>query len=230
MNYSKSPLAEELAKRYVTGTMSATARRRFSQLMMQNRKVQESVWHWEQLLNPMVDSLDEQQPAPETWQRITQRLGWRDDPTGSRFNLWQMFAAVAMLVVVFTIGWQTSLPTSQPASVATESVAILQSELNKTAWLIKNEQQRLVIKAEQPPAIDNQQDFELWMLPEGGKAPVSLGLLPRQGQTQFDKSSLPDELLASGLAVSIEPKGGSTTGAPTGPVILTARWIQLKEV
>ncbi len=227
MNYSKSPLAEELAKRYVTGTMTPRARRRFNQLLMTNRKAQEAVWHWEQLLNPMVDSLEEQPLNPKTWQTITQRLGWNAlAQESSRFGFWRLFAAAAMLVIVFTLGWQTSTQTV----ATTESLAILQSELNKTAWLVKNKPRQLIVTAEQPPAIDQQQDFELWMLPEDGKAPVSLGLLPKQGQTHLDKSALPAELLVSGLAVSIEPKGGSTTGAPTGPVILTARWIELKEV
>ena len=63
---------------------------------------------------------------------------------------------------------------------------------------------------------------ELWIIPEGGKArslgviaskvpgwkstPNSLGLLIRPGAT---------------LAISLEPSGGSPTGQPTGPVILS---------
>ena len=63
-------------------------------------------------------------------------------------------------------------------------------------------------------------DAELWVIPPGG-VPRSLGLLDRgPGMT---KSVGPDlmKLLAEGaaLAISLEPKGGSPTGAPTGPVV-----------
>jgi anti-sigma-K factor RskA len=61
------------------------------------------------------------------------------------------------------------------------------------------------------------QVHELWIIAPGA-APVSLGLLDRGGL------SVPYPVPPAGwtLAVSVEPAGGSPTGAPTGPVILTA--------
>jgi anti-sigma-K factor RskA len=63
-------------------------------------------------------------------------------------------------------------------------------------------------------------DAELWVIPPGG-APRSIGLLERGAATT--KSIGPDliALLVEGaaLAISLEPKGGSPTGAPTGPVV-----------
>ena len=57
---------------------------------------------------------------------------------------------------------------------------------------------------------------ELWALPEGG-APVSLGLLPHTGEhhrvlTPAQRAALAG---AKQIAVSLEPEGGSPTGAPT---------------
>ena len=59
------------------------------------------------------------------------------------------------------------------------------------------------------------------MLPGGDRKPVSLGLI-----TTHETQSLmvPRELSAAidaawGLAMSVEPKGGSPTGLPTGPVL-----------
>jgi anti-sigma-K factor RskA len=62
--------------------------------------------------------------------------------------------------------------------------------------------------------------FELWMLPDAGSAPVSLGLLPRAGTAvlRLSAEKLRIMLATSKVAVSIEPAGGSPTGAPTGPV------------
>src|SRR4029079_5152353 len=61
---------------------------------------------------------------------------------------------------------------------------------------------------------------ELWLIAPGDK-PRSLGVLPQDRATTI---AVPANLraLATGqavLAVSLEPPGGSATGAPTGPVI-----------
>ena len=73
--------------------------------------------------------------------------------------------------------------------------------------------------AEPPPG----RSYELWMLPAGG-APVSLGVLPAAGETRVALDpGLPGRLLtAAGIAVSLEPAGGSPTGQPTGPVVYQA--------
>lgn len=61
------------------------------------------------------------------------------------------------------------------------------------------------------------QDHELWIIAPGA-APVSLGIL---GQADM-RVTYPRPTPGWVLAVSVEPAGGSTTGAPTGPVIMTA--------
>jgi anti-sigma-K factor RskA len=63
-------------------------------------------------------------------------------------------------------------------------------------------------------------DFELWVI-EGQQAPVSLGVIPEGESARLPVS---DELRAKMIsgavfAISVEPDGGSTTGAPTGPVV-----------
>lgn len=63
-------------------------------------------------------------------------------------------------------------------------------------------------------------DAELWVIPPGG-APRSLGLLDRGAVTTRSVGADLMALIAEGaaLAISLEPKGGSPTGAPTGPVV-----------
>jgi anti-sigma-K factor RskA len=64
---------------------------------------------------------------------------------------------------------------------------------------------------------------ELWALPEGG-APVSLGVLPHTGERRVILTAAQRAALSNSkqIAVSLEPDGGSPTGAPTGPVLLVA--------
>jgi anti-sigma-K factor RskA len=73
-------------------------------------------------------------------------------------------------------------------------------------------------------AIARDRALELWMLPDG-RPPQSLGLVPATGIERVPLRS-PVGVALQGipaLAVSLEPPGGSPTGAPTGPVLYTGR-------
>jgi anti-sigma-K factor RskA len=61
----------------------------------------------------------------------------------------------------------------------------------------------------------------MWMLPGGDEKPVSLGLITtHETQVMVVPAALAARLdRAAGLAMSVEPAGGSPTGLPTGPVL-----------
>ena len=63
--------------------------------------------------------------------------------------------------------------------------------------------------------------WELWMLPGEDQKPVSLGLInTHDTQTLVVPAPLAAKLdQAQGLAMSVEPAGGSPTGLPSGPVL-----------
>ena len=68
-------------------------------------------------------------------------------------------------------------------------------------------------------------DYELWLLPSNNRAPVSLGVIGKAARQRIALPAsavglLPD---AAGVAVSVEPGGGSPTGQPTGPVVFQGR-------
>lgn len=62
--------------------------------------------------------------------------------------------------------------------------------------------------------VPSDQDLELWALARGETRPRSLGVLPAEGK-RLTASLAPD----TQLLVSLEPRGGSPTGLPTGPVL-----------
>jgi anti-sigma-K factor RskA len=62
--------------------------------------------------------------------------------------------------------------------------------------------------------------LELWAVPGSG-APRSLGLISASGATVVSKAQQLKG--AAALAVSLEPTGGSPTGAPTGPVLYVGK-------
>tara|TARA_R110002020_G_scaffold468054_2_gene692040 strand:- start:1733 stop:2110 length:378 start_codon:yes stop_codon:yes gene_type:complete len=68
---------------------------------------------------------------------------------------------------------------------------------------------------------DDGKSLELWLVPGEG-VPISLGLVPGDGGRLVLGQKLSSQLTAGALiAVSLEPVGGSPTGAPTGPVVLS---------
>jgi anti-sigma-K factor RskA len=68
----------------------------------------------------------------------------------------------------------------------------------------------------------------LWALPPG-QAPRSLGVIaPSEKRTALKLVAAADQAFAEipMLAVSLEPAGGSPTGAPTGPVLYTGPFLK----
>lgn len=65
------------------------------------------------------------------------------------------------------------------------------------------------------PAAGPEHDYELWLIGSDG-VPKSLGLL----RGHESRAAVPGLAPGVVLAVSYEPSGGSTTGKPTGPVLV----------
>ena len=80
---------------------------------------------------------------------------------------------------------------------------------------------QLVLLA-QAPDPGTGKDYELWVFPPG-KGPVSLGVVKTGERIAQPIDAMRAALLQPGttLAVSLEPAGGSSSGAPTGPVLFT---------
>jgi anti-sigma-K factor RskA len=70
--------------------------------------------------------------------------------------------------------------------------------------------------------------YELWIVSDKLQRPRSLGVIGRSDFTARPVLSGydPDVVNQATYAVSIEPEGGSTTGAPTGPVVFSGKLIE----
>jgi anti-sigma-K factor RskA len=86
---------------------------------------------------------------------------------------------------------------------------------------VSSDRRTLKLAAAQPTPARPGTTYELWLLPAEGGAPVSMGTMSDLDARIEIAASLAPRLRAGAkLAVSVEPPGGSPTGAPTGPVIL----------
>jgi anti-sigma-K factor RskA len=230
MNLLRGDLPDRLAAEYVLGTLSGGARRRFDTLLPAHPVLRRAVDAWERRLLPMALRAEPLAPAAATWSRIETRLGWQTAapslvaPVGAAaaasagastrraLRFWKAFSALASIAVLLLGTMLRLVPTQAPMVVvlrATQGSELLVAGLSP-------DRREVSIQPVQPVALRPENSLELWALPKSGP-PSSLGLVSAKGITALSKRTLPADTKA--LAVSLEPAGGSPTGAPTGPVL-----------
>jgi anti-sigma-K factor RskA len=227
MDYSRPELVDRLAADYVTGTLRGPARRRFESLLAAHPMLRGAVREWEQRLMPLTASLTPQSPPPRVWRAIEARIGGGASAAArvplawwNRLALWRGLAAVAS---VAALGLSVLLASPGPAQ---PPIVVVLSATGQTAdgavvpatfvASISGDGRAMVTKPLQNVNLQANRALELWAVPGQG-APRSLGLISPQGTTIVKKGRVLDNTAA--LAVSLEPPGGSPTGAPTGPVL-----------
>jgi anti-sigma-K factor RskA len=237
MKHDDPKLIDSLAAEYVLGTLGGRARRRFERWLSREWHVQRRVQVWEERLVGLALRLSPMRPSPHVWSQIEKRIGATAAPGtrplhgtgdgGRRFSTLRALAASIAIFVVIVGGvatWRATHPELQP--VAT----ILNPNAIQPAWELTADADMRHLRAVAHGGARPQtgKSFELWALPDNGGAPVSLGLMPESGRidrtlTEAQRSAL---LGASKVAVSLEPTGGSPTGAPTGPVLFVAERVR----
>lgn len=212
-----------LAGEFVLGTLQGPGRRRLERELPKNRMLRSFVEEWEQRMIPLGLSLQPMEPPAKVWNLLQRQLGPKAKTAGLWHHLgfWRslgIFASSVALLFLVYFGSHGKMFWGQQASY----VSMLMNEKAQSTWMVSlgPKMESLEVKAMHPMSLPPDKSYELWMLPGGGQAPISLGLMPMSGSM---KMPLPEKARAAvaqaqGLAVSLEPAGGSPTGAPTGPV------------
>jgi anti-sigma-K factor RskA len=227
MNILRGELPDRLAAEYVLGTLTAGARRRFDTLLPAHPTLRRAVAGWEARLLPMALGAEPVEPRSRVWMGIESRLGWEATaakastvvatPSGStspsrKLRFWQAFSALASLAALLLGLLLRVAPAEAPM------IVVLHATTGTEALVagLSPDRRQLSIQPLQRVALTQSQSLELWALPKTG-APTSLGVISADKLTALSKRTLPKD--TKGLAVSLEPLGGSQTGSPTGPVL-----------
>ncbi|MBB1432890.1 anti-sigma factor [Pseudoalteromonas sp. SG43-6] len=229
MNFDNQKLIDMLAAEYVLGTLKGSARKRFQRLMLSSNRVREATWMWEQHLNNLASSIKSVPPDSHVWEAISQRIDPQQavvpnnviQPKTSIWQAWSLIATAASIVLALII-WQPQTPVGQN----TQQIALFKDASEKPLWFIDINEQGLSIKASDKLTARTDKDYELWMILKGQDAPISLGLLPKDGVKSLLKDSRFNAQDIALLAISLEPIGGSPTGSPT-EVLYTTELILL---
>jgi anti-sigma-K factor RskA len=108
-------------------------------------------------------------------------------------------------------------------------IGVLQHDPTAPAFLLTVDPQNRTITVRRVAATaEADRSYELWLISSKYPAPRSLGVI---GGPEFTTRPIPanvdiDTMHRASYAVSLEPSGGSPTGAPTGPVLFTGSLVE----
>lgn len=226
MNLRNRPeLQERLAAEYALGTLRGAARRRFERWMREDAATALAVSRWQELLAPLAEAVAPVAPPARVWRAIRERLGEQGRRRGfwDSVALWRPLgiAASGLAAILLTV---VLLFTPEKEDSAAYFAVLSDAKTQKAVLLVSAgvKSDQLVLRTLDPAIHVAGKSLELWALPKGG-APKSLGLVSREDRSKLKLVSAAEQSLAGvpALAVSLEPSGGSPTGAPTGPVLFS---------
>ncbi len=221
---------DALAAEFALGTLRGRARRRLARIAQTDTTVAAAIRGWEQRLSPLAEAAPPITPPLRVWRVVALRLGLAPEwppvagPWWTRVGFWRG-TAVASLAAATGLG--VSLLGARPDVPAPPLVVVLAGPDARPALIatLARDSRTMTVKAVGGAPVPPDKSLELWMLPEGGAAPRSLGVLPAAGVARVALPARPDVAFADvpALAASLEPAGGSPTGAPQGPMLYTGR-------
>lgn len=249
MKYRNAKLRQMLAAEYVLGTLRGAARRRFERLLKKDAALAKELRWWERRFGALQYGVKPVVPREIVWAEIDRRIhaGKLVELPPARsivddrgpLNFWRGWAVAASAATVM-LGYSLWLQLRDGPQVI-EKVRTVQVQVPQPMpWMatlqpnapahwvviyIPEKRQLKVSAAGAYPMDAAKQSLQLWVLDDAGQ-PHPMGLVPEAGLTL--EIPMPGELPQKPvMAVSVEPKGGSPTGLPTGPVVSTAPLLQL---
>ncbi len=233
-------MSEELdieAAEYVLGPLPADERARFAARLDRDPALREAVTAWQARLAPLDETAAAETPRAEVWRRIERAISGGAEAASPgnvvqlrrRIAIWRTAAlaagALAAGLAAFVVIDRAAL---QPPPEGGRYMAVVDSGGHEPALLAEVDTRtgliRVLSLAAETPAGSS---LELWHVAEG-QPPRSLGLLQPGAEAQTIQDEAAAGPLAGIIAVSVEPEGGSPSGAPTGPVVYSGRLIPVE--
>ncbi|MCR8549768.1 anti-sigma factor [Salipiger sp. P9] len=208
---------EAAAAEYVLGLLPEAEAAAFEARLAQDRDLRQDVEAWEEYFATLTDPIAEVAPPPQVLRRTEAQLFGR-----KRRPVWEqllpyLLGAVAAAVIAWAVSFSGLLDTRDAphlyADLETPSrglVMLAHYAPDSGTFMVRRD------AGDYPEG----RSLEIWLIAEGAGAPVSLGLVDREGLTEIPvPRAIARQLTGAAVAISEEPEGGSPTGQPTGPVL-----------
>lgn len=217
------------AAEYALGITAAPERERAAQRAARDEGFARKVIYWQRQAALSAREIQDTVPPERVWRAIREQVAGSSDRNDSapvagraqtsrstRFWRWATMATgaiatAAVIALVLVIG------SPQPEPL----IATLQSQQGLDFVLVVQPGRNRIIARAMGNEDSQGRVPELWLLASGAQ-PVGMGVIGRgkQGTALTIPAHYADQIRAGArFAVSLEPPGGSITGAPTGPVI-----------
>lgn len=218
---------DAVAAEYVLGVLAADERQAVARRIETDAAFAALVDHWEVTLSPMARGYTPVEPPASVKQALDRKLfAAAATPAVERAGIWQSLAfwrgltvaAFAALALYAAVPLLSPPGPQAPAERLVASLAPQQSDVHY--FVVYDARAGDIGLSHVTGERAGGRDFELWVI-EPGQAPASLGVIPAGSNVHLSVSQDAQRKIASGavFAISLEPAGGSTTGAPTGPVV-----------
>lgn len=245
---------EALAGEYVIGTLSATERAEADTRLSHDADFAAAVARWRDRLAPLDESVEDVTPPNLVWEGLSRRIDTlanaakaqdHDVPGAQgadviafdlsrRVRFWRRMSmgagaiAASLAAILLADPSRLALP-ALTGNEASRYVAVVNrgGELPALIVTVDAASEKVTVRslaAEQPAG----KSLEVWYVAGGAKAPVSLGVLREDEDITSLTASRETGLDHPGgaIAISLEPRGGSPTGAPTGPVVYSGKLVK----
>lgn len=213
-----------LAAEYVLGVLDAEAAKSAAARARRDPAFAAAVSRWTTRLEPLNAAYATVPPPAHSFAEVEARLFPEAAREGfarrvwASVGLWRGAALAASLALAMVVISDRSISPPPPSLIS--AITAPDGSLAFVARL-DPATGTLTIRQSGGATAPADQSYEAWVIPADG-TPRSLGLVGAPGSANHD-------LIAPGvtLAISLEPSGGSTTGAPTGPVVAIGTAIEL---
>jgi anti-sigma-K factor RskA len=238
------PDIHQLAGEYVLGTLPAARRREVQARLKHDPQLQAAVLAWEERLLPLTGLVEPVAPSPRLWARIERsldaratpapqpvrrpaprRLGWRWDSLALWRGLTAGGFALATVLAAVLVG-----RLAEPAPETRFMVVLVAPDDKAPGWVVQagasgaRQVELIPLGAVEVPP---DKALQFWTKADGWGAPVSLGLVTPGKTLRVPAGSLPAVQPDQLFELTLEPRSGSPTGRPTGPVRYIGRAVKV---
>jgi anti-sigma-K factor RskA len=240
---------EGLAAEYVLGSLDAAERAEVAARRQVDPALNAAIRAWEERLGPLNGALAGIEPPPHVLRNVMRQIqdpqrqpsgaaiaGARGHGAARRRLAIAAGACALAACLVAVLVWVTETPVRIPAkfvselkknAYATEGTMTATVPLGFEVYFDLRASTILVRPYAVPPGASR--EYQLWLIPRRSMAaPISLGVIPlaEPSTSPWPATYPPRDLADATLAVSLEPRGGSPKGIPTGPTIFVGKLVQ----